>query len=443
MKKQKITALLLAAALALSLGDVPVLATEGGAETELPDSQSAAQETTESVQPELVQDPEGALSFANLDRRVREGCLDYLILEENILLIEANDYERMEDQLRDALNGIAEQQWALYSVPSNFPDTGNTGQNYVNQTLASLSTSTTTQSLQQMYNTYRDQFDALRDGDLQKDAADGIRQLKNVQNTIVMLAQGVYVQLAELDATSETLDRSLAALDRQIQELELRHELGQISALTLQQSKTGRASLISSQRTLASSAQTGLMNLEAMIGAPLTGGLQLTALPTVTAEELADMDLEADLAAAKEASYDLYAAKKTLDDAEEAYKDAASDYHYDESRYEFVQAKHTWQAAQYTYQGAIQNFELSFRSLYAQVQDYQQVLEAAKASLAAERDNYAVDQLKYEQGTISKNTLLTAEDDLNAARDTVATAERNLFSAYNNYRWAVDCGILN
>ena len=60
-----------------------------------------------------------------------------------------------------------------------------------------------------------------------------------------------------------------------------------------------------------------------------------------------------------------------------------------------------------------------------------------------EESNYAADQLKYEQGTISKNTLLTAQDDLESARDTVATAERNLFSAYNNYRWAVDHGILN
>ena len=53
------------------------------------------------------------------------------------------------------------------------------------------------------------------------------------------------------------------------------------------------------------------------------------------------------------------------------------------------------------------------------------------------------DQLKYEQGTISKNALLTAQDDLAAAEETVATAQRNLFSAYNNYRWAVDSGILN
>lgn len=54
-----------------------------------------------------------------------------------------------------------------------------------------------------------------------------------------------------------------------------------------------------------------------------------------------------------------------------------------------------------------------------------------------------MDQLKYEQGTISYNELLTAQDDLAAAQDEVDTAAINLFSTYNTYRWAVDYGILN
>ena len=166
-------------------------------------------------------------------------------------------------------------------------------------------------------------------------------------------------------------------------------------------------------------------------------------LPQVTAQQLAAMDLDKDLAAAKEASYTLYAAKKTLDDAEETYKDAAREYNYNQEKYQYVQAQHAWQGAQYTYEGAVQSFELSFRTLYAQVQDYRQVLQAAQTALAVEQDNYAVDQLKYEQGTISQNDLLTAQDDLATAQDTVNTARRNLFSAYNSYCWAVERGILN
>jgi outer membrane protein TolC len=106
-------------------------------------------------------------------------------------------------------------------------------------------------------------------------------------------------------------------------------------------------------------------------------------------------------------------------------------------------AIHTWQAAQHTYNATLQSFENSFRTLYYQVQDYKQVLDAAKTALSVEQHNYQVDQLKYDQGTISQNTLLEAKDDLSAAQDKVTSAAIDLFSAYNNYRWAVDYGILN
>ena len=83
------------------------------------------------------------------------------------------------------------------------------------------------------------------------------------------------------------------------------------------------------------------------------------------------------------------------------------------------------------------------RSLYLQVKDYQQVLAAARTSLAVEEDSFAAAQLKFEQGTISQNALLEAKDKVSAAQETVDGAEIDLFSAYNNYRWAVDRGILN
>ncbi len=75
--------------------------------------------------------------------------------------------------------------------------------------------------------------------------------------------------------------------------------------------------------------------------------------------------------------------------------------------------------------------------------DYKQILDAARVSLASQQDSYAASQMKYEQGTISKNTLLSAEDDLHAAEDTVQNAAIDLFSAYNTYCWAVQHGILN
>lgn len=476
MLNRKLTALLLVGAIALGLGGASVLAAdqplgEADSQAQAPeparaDTSAQSEDTPSSPEdgenqetsaqpgedtpeegaepaPEASPDPAGALSFANVDQRVRAGNLNYLVLEESIAQVEAIDYEELQEDLREGLNDIANLQWQTHMSGSMIPPTGNDALDQALQGMLSMSASSASQSLQSQYDALREQFDDLKDGKIQQDAADSVRQLRATQDNLVMLTQSMYIQLSGLQATDAALDRGLAALDRTIQEMELRYQLGQISALTLQQTRASRTSLLSQQQTLASSAQTLTMNLESMIGADLTGSLRLSALPQVSQEELDAMDLEEDLAAAREASYELYAAKKTLDDAQETYEDAGDQYHYNDRHYEFVQAQHAWQAAQYTYDGAVQSFELSFRTLYAQVKDYQQVLQAAQTALAVEQDNCAVDQLKYEQGTISKNALLTAQDDLAAAEETVATAQRNLFSAYNNYRWAVDSGILN
>lgn len=44
---------------------------------------------------------------------------------------------------------------------------------------------------------------------------------------------------------------------------------------------------------------------------------------------------------------------------------------------------------------------------------------------------------------ISRNAYLEASDTLTTAREKVTSAKYDLFTAYNNYRWAVDEGLLN
>ena len=292
----------------------------------------------------------------------------------------------MYDDLRDSLNDIADAQWMLIQF--------------------GMSDSYTAGTLKQSYQSLRDTFDSLKDGELQQDNADIVLQLRNAQDQIVKAAESLYVALLEMDINRGTLDRSLTALDRSIQEMELRYELGQISALTLDQVKAGRPSLLSSQATLDMNITNYNMQLELMIGADLTGKMVLQPLPEVPQARLDAMDLEADLTAAREASYDLYAAQKTLEDAEEDYKDTAKDYHYDTSKYQLVSAQHTLQAAQHTYNATIQNFEMNFRTLYMQVKDYQQILSASRAALSSQEATYASLQLKYEQGNLSQNALL-------------------------------------
>ena len=387
----------------------------------LADEQKKDETAAETAQ--TAPDAEGTLRFENLSARMKTGYYTVMSLEENIAAIECIDYDKMYEDLRDGLNQIAEAQWMMLQIPG-------AGETY------------TYKSLQDQYDTLRKTFDDIKDGKLQQDNADLVRQLCDAENQLLMAGQTLYINLLGLEDQSAALIRQTAALDRTIEEVKLRYELGQVSAMTLQQTEAGKTQVESGKAALDAAVAQLRRQLNAMTGEELTAPLTLNALPGVTVEQLAAMDVEKDLEKAKAVSYDLYAAKLTLDDADEEYKDKAGDLGYNEDNYEYIAVKHRWQAAQYTYNAAVQNFELSFRSLYDSVQSYASALNAAKVSLECERSDLAAAQLRYEQGTISENALHTAEDELYTAQDTVSGAERDLFTAYNNYRWAVDYGLL-
>lgn len=408
--KKRWTALLLALAMLSALA-VGALADEQDKE------KTAAEETAQTAP-----DAEGTLHFENLSARMRTGNYTLLSLEENIAAIECIDYDKMYEDLRNGLNSIASAQWGLIQMGQ--------GESYTYETLT------------QRYDALRKTFDDIKEGKLQQDNADLVRQLRNAQASLLAAGESLYVGLLALEDQSAALTRQTAALDRTIEEVKLRYELGQVSAMTLQQTEAGKAQMESGKAAIDAAAAQLRRQLNAMIGEELTAPLTLNALPGVTAEQLAAMDVEKDLEKAKAVSYGLYAAKLTLEDADEEYKDKAGDLGYNKDNYEYIAVKHQWQAAQYTYNAAVQSFELSFRSLYDSVQSYASALNAAKVSLECERSDLAAAQLRYEQGTISENALHTAEDELYTAQDTVSGADRDLFTAYNNYRWAVDYGLL-
>lgn len=457
--RQRIRSMLLALALALSLGAVPVLADQtpqpessaaDPAETEQAQSEEGeaapaedAEETEEAAPAdspagpdqetvgedmEIAPDPVGTVSFENLERRIREHNLQLLALEENVASLEGMDYEAMQEHLRKQMHDTAQFQRGLRiagQLPEDDP-------NYVE-----WDPYTYTQ-LDQGYDALREQFDAIRDGELQKDNAGVIRQLENLQDQIVMSGETLYMAIYAMETQEAALQRQLAAMNRTVEEMELRYELGQISALQLQQTKSGRTSLVSGLDTLQMNIRNYKLQLEMLIGAELTGEIELGAMPSVTDQELEKMDEEADLAAAKEQSYEIYAAEQTLEDAKDAYAENMTSVLYLKDSVE-----RTLEAAKYTYNASIQDYELRFRVLYAQVQDYRQILSAAQTALACEQASYAAQELKYQQGSISENTLLSARDTLQEAEETVESAKNDLFSAYNSYCWAVEHGILN
>ena len=440
--RKRILAFVLAAALIGSLLVTAAVAEEDGAPAEtaqsgesapmenqsgetaaVTDGESTAGETQEPQQDAQTEipapDPVGQLSFANLENRMRENNLTILMLEESIASIDAIDFDKQIDDLRDMLNEIS---------------AGITAMRLANNSQAA-------DALQADYDSMKAQFDQLYEGDVQDDYDAAVRQLRNTEDQMIKTAETIYINILELQNTDAQLQRSLAAMNRTVQEMELRYDLGQISALQLQQTESGRTQLKSSLETVEMNLDNLIVQMEVMIGAEQTGALKLGEIPDVTDEQIAAMDLEKDLAAAKEVSYALFDAQKTLNDAKETYEDAIDGKGI--NSYQRKSAEHTWKAAQYTYEAAVQSFELSFRTAFNAVADQQQILKASQTALALQQDTYASMELKYQQGSISKNALQDAKDDLDDAQTAVDTARHNLFTAYRTYRWAVDKGLLN
>lgn len=455
--RKKWIALALAAALILSLGAVSALAES---ETQTPETQDPVteEETTpqgedgelsqeetpeedagdegEETQPvspagpdqalpdtDYVPDAMGSVTFANVEHRMREGNLNILALQESVDMLESIDYADLQEDLRKQLNEIAKGQWYMVLM-------GQSGTEAYKQ-------------MDKAYAAVREQFDAIKDGEMQSDNADSIRQLHHLQDQIILSGEATYVAVAAMEIQAASLQRQLEAANRTVEEMSLRYQLGQISALQLSQAKAGQSSLASGLETLRMNLKTYKAQLQMLLGAEMNGQLQLGAIPAVTAQQLADMDVERDLETSKSRSYDLYTAGQTLEDERETYKEAGDHYAYDEKEMSFRQAKHTWQAAQFNYNNTVQDYERRFRSLYDQVQDYHQVWQASQVSLESQKLSFAASELKYQQGTISHNALLTAQDDLSTAEEAVKQAANDLFSAYNTYCWAVQNGILN
>ena len=244
--RQRIRAMLLALGLALSLGAVPVLADQtpqpeqavqepAEAEQSQQEDETAPAEDAEEAAPadspagpdqetvgedmEIVPDPVGTVSFENLERRIREHNLQLLALEENVASLEGMDYEAMQEHLRKSMHNMAQSQWNLRKaaqLPEDSPY-------YVEWDPYAYT------QMSQGYDALRDQFDAIRDGELQKDNAGVIRQLKNLQDQIVMSGETLYMAIYAMETQESALQRQLAAMNRTVEEMELRYELGPVS----------------------------------------------------------------------------------------------------------------------------------------------------------------------------------------------------------------------
>ena len=435
--KQKFTASLLVLALVSAIA-VSAFATETTAQTpsetttvvsaETPVETTAPADTAADAAEEILSQPPvvaveeasaNMVMFADLAGMVKKNSPSYNALMANAAAIDdaADQVDQMSSALPQIAAGIAQIDEQLAALESN-------------DKMSADEKAEAKATLQAQKKALQKQQEQAQSGiaSLSSMASQDTTQLEGSANLLILGCETMYITLVGLEIQEDALVRQLASLDRTIAELKIRQEGGQISKLQLMEAESGRASLVSGLTTLRMNMTNLRMQLENMLGEKITGTIAVGTLPRVTSEQLSAIDLEKDLKQVLRKNPEIQAAENQ-----------------ETSLYTSGMTGDLWDsmsdAAEYGVKSAKLQTEMKFRSLYAELMDCRQVLTAAQGALEVEQLAYQAAELKFKQGSISKNALLTAADELQTAKEAVLTAENGLFSAYNEYTWAVKHGI--
>jgi len=362
------------------------------------------------------------ITWDGLEDRIRGGNLTLQALDENISSIELIDYDSLYNSMKLQLNEISTAQ----SFLAEFGDF--TSLNTLNQSIASLRT------------TYED----IRDGKLQRDSDAAVNQLRNAQDQVVIAGQGLYIGILSMEQSLSDGERGLQTIERSLSELRLRHTLGQVSAKTVSELERTYDDTKSQLDTLRNTIATYKSQLQLLMGEEPSGELMLAPLPSVTGEELADIDCEADLTEAKKKSYDIRSAEIALEKAQEELDEKNADYISGGiKRYQVMQAAHSRDAADLTRRSTELDFELSFRNAHRSLQNSLQSWKNKASAVSHQKKLLQIAEKQFSLGRISRFALLTARDNLAGAQSAEETARRDYFTALNNYNNALEFGILN
>ena len=407
------------------------------------------------------------LSYAQIDGKVRANNLTVKYLDETMKSMEAMDWDEVIDEVEDAIDQLEDQLAALKAAnqaganaqaqigqaaeglgdSSGTPTAPMAGimdqiQNQIQDTMAQIQAQQMAASLQSTIDSLETQLEDLKEQkeDYEKTVADTKVQFASTINQIVAGTQSLYVSILSYEDQLTALKESQAAVQRMVDQMELRYQLGQISRLTLQQVRNSYDTLVVGLDSMENGITAMKASLQYQLGEDPTGQVTLAALPEVSAADISAASCYSDLDKAKAASYDLYAARRAVEDAKEDMDDARREN--GKNSYQYKMAEHSHQAAQYQQQSAIQSFELSFLNLFNALAPAQNALKTAQTTLDYEEQMYKVAELKYQLGNLSAHALADAKDTYETAKRDYKAAEADLFTAWTSYRNAVDYGLV-
>ncbi len=241
--------------------------------------------------------------------------------------------------------------------------------------------------------------------------------LRDAINQIVKGTETLYIGIATMEASVGDLQRGLDAMDRVVAIYEKQYELGMVSQYDVESMVYQRSTLNSQLESLQFQIESNKVTLEGMCGLDLRGNVRLGGLSAPTAEEVAGINYERDMPLGQKKNVDVLNAQAELEnDSSDAKK--------------------------YELQAAKDSFAYNFKVLCLTVEEKERLVGVAEEALAFQERTFSITEKQYELGMISQEEYLSGQSDLLSAQSQVETAQLDLFSAYRNYIWARDYGLI-
>lgn len=363
------------------------------------------------------------LTFDTLEKTVREGNVSIRSYQQTVESAEKTDvsdqyinkYFNLSQQIDAYDKQISSLKKSRDSIKDDALKASITAQIRVLQA--------TRDSLYQQYKGLDDDEDDAKDE--QKKTVDSTRrQMQNNADTICLSAENNYISLASMQYSLAQTERSLQQLDRSIAQTKKQVALGIATKNTLSGLESQRELLAAQQKSAQTSADSLANTLAIQCGYPTGTEITIESLPEVTAEQLASIDYETDLAEALKNSYSIWS-------ADDSVRKASDDYEND-----VTNNLHAYEAAKIQRDATEESVKSSFRKLYKTMQEKITAMAAAQTDLAQAQKTFAVSQLQYNRGMISRIKFEEAQDTYTTAQETAENARTGLLTAYNNYQWA-------
>ena len=363
------------------------------------------------------------LSFDTLEKTVREGNVSIRSYQQTVESAEKTDvsdqYVNKYFSLSQQIDAYDKQISSLKKSRDSIKDSD------LRKTITAqiCVLQATRDSLYQQYKDLDDDEDDAKDE--QKKTVDSTRrQMQNNADTICLSAENNYISLASMQYSLAQTERSLQQLDRSIAQTKKQVALGIATKNTLSGLESQRELLAAQQKSAQTSADSLANTLAIQCGYPTGTEITIESLPEVTAEQLASIDYETDLAEALKNSYSIWS-------ADDSVRKASDDYEND-----VTNNLHAYEAAKIQRDATEESVKSSFRKLYKTMQEKNTAMTAAQTDLAQAQKTFAVSQLQYNRGMISRIKFEEAQDTYTTAQETAENARTGLLTAYNNYQWA-------